>query len=356
MTLTLTQEQSNALDRIVDWAKKKESRQFTLAGYAGTGKTTIMRTVIDQLPKGLDVVVAAPTGKAASVLCDKGVPATTIHRLCYQCKGENEEGQVMFDFLDHRVDRDDLLVIIDEASMVDQRIYEDLKTTGCRLLFVGDHGQLAPVGKDPGLMANPDCRLETILRQAEDSPIISFAHHLRCGGDPEEWKHSRIQCDVTVMRERSWIPEFDKGVDVWLCGTNAIRTILNSRKRRDGDTERIVVLRNDYRLGLMNGQTFEATAVERHPDTKHPVTGVVDGRFVQFHPAAWLAQEFERPEYGDRRLLADYGHCLTVHKSQGSEWPVVAVYADRRGGDDLARWRYTAATRAKDELVWVVPE
>lgn len=355
MTITLTHEQSGALDQIVGWATKRSSRQFTLAGYAGTGKTTIMRTVIDRLPKDIEVVVAAPTGKAASVLCDKGVPATTIHRLCYQCRGEDENGKVMFDFMSHRVDREDLLVIVDEASMVDQRIYDDLKSTGCRLLFVGDHGQLAPVGKDPGLMANPDCRLETIMRQAESSPIVSFAHHLRNGGDPEEW-NGGDQTDVTVVPERSWIAEFDKDIDVWLCGTNAIRTILNARKRGKADTEKIVVLRNDYRLQLMNGQTFTATSVERHPETGHPLTGVVDGRFVTFNDAAWLKQDYERPPWEDRRLLADYGHCLTVHKSQGSEWDTVGVYADRRGGDDLNRWRYTAATRAKSELVWVVPE
>ena len=329
------------------WADDPSDQTFVLAGLAGTGKTTILQIVQSSLPERFTVVVVTPTGKAASVLATKNVAATTIHRFCYSCRGQDDDGELVFEFGREGVDRSDLIVIVDEASMINQKIYDDLTSTKCKLLFVGDYGQLPPVGGDPGIMNHPDFRLGKIMRQAADNDIIRFAHHLREGNDPEDFEGGD---DVTLGSMRDW-----KGAspDVWLCGTNENRVFLNGKLRTGRSTESVVILRNDYGTGLMNGQVIELTGIVR--DHKgHPEYGILpNGQGVTLHDGGWLQPKTPFVDFKDRRLVADYGYALTVHKAQGSEWDHVGVLADKNWGDDLARWRYTAATRAKKHLTWI---
>lgn len=353
--LTLTSEQQLACEAIADWIGT-EKQTFALAGYAGTGKTTVVASLLDALPQRTKPVVVAPTGKAAHVLTTKGVPAMTIHRFCYQCSGEDAEGNPLFDFLGVG-DIEDLLVIVDESSMVDGRIYRDLLSTKAKLLFIGDHGQLAPVGEDPGIMSNADFKMEKILRQAEDSPILNFAHRVRMGWSPKlDFDSGTV--DVQVVRSGDadeFLSSFDKRPDVYLCGTNKIRCFLNENQRTKENLEKIVVLRNNYSQQVFNGQVFECEVIGRDPKG-HPCMGIMDGRRRLFDETGWLN---EKPGFGgdlpDDFILADYGYALTVHKSQGSEWDHVVVYADKSWGADLNRWRYTAATRARKRLTWILP-
>lgn len=351
----LTTEQQLACEAIADWIGT-EKQTFALAGYAGTGKTTVVAALLDALPEKTKPVVVAPTGKAAHVLTTKGVPAMTIHRFCYQCSGEDEEGNPLFDFLGVG-DIEDLLVIVDESSMVDGRIYRDLLSTKAKLLFIGDHGQLAPVGEDPGIMSNADFKLEKILRQAEDSPILNFAHKVREGWNPTLSYDSGTN-DVEVIRSENvdeFLSGFDKRPCVYLCGTNKIRCYLNDNQRTKANLEQVVVLRNNYSQGVFNGQVFECEIRSRNSEG-HPMIGEINGRMAMFDKAGWLS---EKPSLSglmpDDFILADYGYALTVHKSQGSEWDHVVVYADKTWGADLNRWRYTAATRARKRLTWILP-
>ena len=165
---------------------------FVLTGGPGTGKTTVVKGILNVLEKaGCRILLAAPTGRAARRLADSaGHPALTVHRLLeYQPSGDglffgkNEE-----DPLDAEA------IIIDEASMLDINLtYHLLKAVqgGCRLIFVGDVDQLPSVGAGSVLQdmirsgKMPVVRLENVFRQAEVSPIVRNAHKINHGQMPD---------------------------------------------------------------------------------------------------------------------------------------------------------------------------
>ena len=151
--INLTDRQKWALHKIVTGVRDKKLEQ-TLGGYAGTGKTCLIKYLIQFFPR---YAVAAFTGKAANVLRKKGVMASTIHSRIYKPTFEN--GIVYFDI---NPDPECEGFIIDEASMVSQEIYEDLKSFQMPMIFVGDHGQLEPVDSKLNLMESPDYTLEEI--------------------------------------------------------------------------------------------------------------------------------------------------------------------------------------------------
>jgi exodeoxyribonuclease-5 len=348
--LELNKEQQGAVDAVLSWAERGEPQTFTLAGLAGTGKTTIVGHLMSTHPELFAPVVVAPTGKAAQVLVAKGVDATTIHSFCYKFSKHERDGSPVFDF---RGVAQGSIVVCDEASMVDAKILKDLLSTGVRFLFVGDHGQLPPVGEDPGLMRTADVTLETICRQAEGNPIVKFAHALRRGEHPGDHLGGGIVQHAEEYDDRADTPE-----TAILVGSNAERCRLNETMRRNGTTERIVVLRNERRWRLFNGQVFEATDVVRDKNG-HPQEARLGDRSYPFWPDAWLQPKPDSMQYfiehkNHGPVMADYGYALTVHKAQGSEWDRVVVFEDCTPGGDSARWRYTAATRAKKDLVYLV--
>src|SRR5262245_45897619 len=173
----LTDEQASALSRLLEFSNQVQ----TLGGYAGTGKTMLIKHLVRELPR---FAVCAFTGKAANVLRRKGVPASTIHSLIYQpveVTRFDKSGKIVkvVEF----VRREQLPcsgVIVDEASMVSREIHDDLVAYDLPLIFVGDHGQLEPVADhDFNLMRNPQITLEQIHRNA--GPISRFANFLRQG-------------------------------------------------------------------------------------------------------------------------------------------------------------------------------
>src|SRR6185369_235022 len=180
MSYVLSQDQAAALRQIGAWYRAKPSLNLTLGGYAGTGKTTLiayLRQALADFEADATVGFCAYTGKATRVLQEKlrerkamrqGDSVSTIHSLIYT----TEEGSggapkwIRKDALERS------LIVVDEASMVDEQIWNDLLSFGVPILAVGDHGQLPPVGSAFNLMANPAVRLERIFRQEADSAII----------------------------------------------------------------------------------------------------------------------------------------------------------------------------------------
>lgn len=365
--IELTPEQDRAMRRIELWhcdADEQTSQKFVLAGLAGTGKTTMMK-VLRQHVDGCNIRFLAPTNKAASVLQTKGIPASTIHREFYQLI-ESEKGKdPVFEFCGDRATEDDLYVI-DEASMIDADMLRDLLSTEGRFLFVGDHGQLPPVGIDPKMMQNADVRLEQIMRQAADSEILSFAHHLRVGGDPFAFKPRTS--DVVLPPPGAQIKR-RPAVDMWLCWRNFTRVQLNmwvikesTPKGATRPESVLVQIRGNYPTAdLFNGEVYVADQIQWDGQTGHPVVarlGDDNGSkgVFRFHPANWHREK--RVAYSPRvedGVLADYGFATTVHSAQGSEWDRVAV-VDEAPHDEATRWRYTAATRAAKQLIWLPPQ
>lgn len=364
-------EQAAVIDAVGAWVaslqpKGKRKRptfgRLTLGGFAGVGKTTVIAHLL-RLHKAS---VATFTGKAAHVLNTKGVPASTIHSLIYTCAmacegcGKLEAscrcGAPRLTMRFRKVPELDAdLVIIDEASMVDALLLADLESYGVPVLYVGDHGQLEPVGDDPHLMRNPEIRLETIHRQAAGSPIIRFAHHLREGGEPDAFDSSS---GLTV---RTGMPSDLRSFDAILCGYNRMRVAVNAKVRRQlgfagphpEKGERVICLRNNRELGIFNGML---ATVERCDGGTLDVVDAMGQRFADMpiDPRQFGAERTLRePEKGT--TLWDYGYAMTVHKSQGSEFEKVLVLEQLSRLWDPRRWRYTAATRASKQLTYCLP-
>src|SRR5262249_38992490 len=148
-----------------------------------------------------DFAVCAFAGKAAHVLVKKGVErAQTIHSLIYIPEeivtvetvqlpgGKVRQVTKKRTLWNCRDDLDVSGILVDEASMISGQLYADLCSFGLPLVFVGDHGQLEPVGEDVGLMADPDFTLETIHRNANE--ICHFGAHLRHGRWASEWRYA----------------------------------------------------------------------------------------------------------------------------------------------------------------------
>jgi exodeoxyribonuclease-5 len=387
----LSQDQAAALQEIGAWYKGKTSQYLTLGGYAGTGKTTLiayLRRALREFDEDASVAFCAYTGKAARVLSERlreqhvmkrGDSVSTIHSLIYTTE-EARDGTPRWIRKD-KLERD--LIVVDEASMVDEAIWKDLLSFDVPVLAVGDHGQLPPVGSSFNLMASPTLRLERIFRQAEGSPIIEVATMAREHGaipvaefGPGVRKLDRSQPEtgqaVQDMLE-NWQPDL-----LVLCGYNATRVKLNAgmRQMRDmlapepqsGDV--VVCLRNNRAKHLYNGmlgRVVRAWPVRGDDGTEwfdaeielegedYTYSGYVLRE--QFGAMTTTGNVPVAPD-GERGDLWDFGYALTVHKAQGSQSPRVLVFEERfakSSEEDWRRWLYTAVTRAETELTVVGP-
>lgn len=362
----LSPDQKKAFDRILEWfacrnTQELKVRQLSLGGYAGTGKTTLLRLLVDRAD--CDVAVMSLTGKAVSVLIRKGMDAATIHSTIYHFHLEKKKP--VFTLRSHIEDNPDLL-IIDEASMVPTDVYKDLLSFKIPILWVGDHGQLEPVGKNPEVMLSPDIRLEKIHRQAEGNPIIMFADGVRRGNAPAAMAMTKYKPQVLVIRKGELRESELLTADQIICAFNHARVRINKGIRRElkhpvnrptvGD--RVICLKNQRQLGIFNG--LQGVIQEIIPDSKLPMyyakieldTGrVYEGEILakQFNHVKGL---IEVPKELSKCTYWDYCYAVTCHKAQGSEWPFVVVIEESCPLWSAARWAYTAVTRASERLVY----
>lgn len=381
---SLSPDQAAALQEIGKWLKKQNSQYITLGGYAGTGKTTLLALLRQALLKarpGWRVAFAAYTGKAALVLKTRlkqdgtlqpNDTVSTLHSLMYLRK-ERRDGGV---YWQRREELNCDLLIIDEASMVNEEIWDDAKSFGKPILAVGDHGQLPPINSNFNLMADPQLRLERIWRQAADSPIIMLATLARTQGvipigdySSEVRKLERANPETGDVVEEI-LASHNRDTMV-LCGYNNTRLRLNAQTRSLKGFESpspkindvIVCLRNNHDTGLANGQlgVIEAvTGADNDPDKLWwYIVANFDGlRFEgyapreQFNAPTTLSHPPKRDE--DETVgLFDFGYGLTVHKAQGSQAQRVLVFEERfaqMSEQDWRRWLYTAITRAEQQL------
>ena len=393
---TWSPQQSTALDKVAAWMDNRDKPFFYLAGYAGTGKTTLAKHFAAGVAGR--VVYGSFTGKAASVMRSKGCEgATTIHRLIYNpsSKGaaklrelrtkldamEDKEGrealalrlkiqaevarlkQPGWDLNESASIRDAELVIIDECSMVTGKMADDLLSFGVPVLVLGDPAQLPPVGGG-GFFTNgkPDFMLTEVHRQARESGILRLATEIREGKGIDYCDYG----DARVIRRGELNPDDVPGYDQVIVGRNKTRHATNRRVRellghtRDlpvtGD--RLLCLRNNHDLGLLNGEIYyaagdardmiETVALQIEPE------GGGRAQWVDAWKAPLLGQELEHYDSGNDTQEFGYGYVLTCHKAQGSQYGKVIVFDESHiFRADAARWLYTAATRAADQLVIV---
>lgn len=363
--IQLNDEQASAFDEIIEWTKNPNDLEYRLGGYAGTGKTTLIKKIIDHNGYSLPTAVSAFTGKAVSVLRRKGISrAQTLHSLMYNVRTEN--GTTIFERVPAIWQK---LVIVDEGSMVSTQLYEDLCSFGVKRLIVGDPAQLEPVGDNPNLMRRCNRTLTQIHRQAENSPIIRLAHEVRNGGRIEEgyWESPDGESSVLVTRDPGEV-EFTP-LDILICAVNTTRHAWNDRHRfelgweeqlRPHDT--VICLQNVKTLGLYNGMILTVESVDLNEFAEEPffVCTLVDDleqRYTNVPVSKeWFGKNYVATEHKDRRKVFafDYAYAITGHKSQGSEWESVGVYRQAVRQWDMARWDYTAITRASKHLIFCI--
>jgi exodeoxyribonuclease-5 len=362
-----TPHQDAALTAASNWLKGAHGRSsiFRLFGYAGTGKTTLVK----HLAEGVDgkVLFAAFTGKAACVMRSKGChSASTIHSLIYKARESGEEAP-SFELWNDAPASKAKLIIIDECSMVDAELARDLMSFGVPLLVLGDPAQLPPIhGGGFFTDAKPDAMLTEVHRQAQDDPIVRLSMEIRAGNALTQGQYGETQ----VVRRDALDPQRVLDADQVLVGRNVTRRAYNARLRqRRGFADalpmagdKLVCLRNNRRKGLFNGGLW---LVKERPKARRQIIRMrlkpdedLGERLtkVSVRPECFTGsiEEFDWPQ---RKAYDefDFGYVLTVHKAQGSQWDDVVLF-DESGAfpDNRDRWLYTGVTRAAKRLTIVV--
>jgi exodeoxyribonuclease V len=384
MTMILSDDQQKAVEVIIKWFNAKNKPPFlTLGGYAGTGKTTLMAYVKLQIAEMTEnktkIAFCSYTGKASQHLKNRLVThralttkdhISTIHGLIYT-PIENKQGVIVG--WEQKDDIEADLVIVDEASMLDEKIWQDLLSYNVPILAIGDHGQLPPIKEGFNLMQKPMLLLEHIHRQAAGDPIIEVSKIARETGVVPPAKYSdrviKYSSDDINFSEtsRELLETYNKDTLV-LCGYNATRNKINQFIRgamgfeesipQPGD--RVICLRNNHKKGIYNGMLGTVNNI-RHRDEWFEADILMDdtnklfsGRLYkeQFGAKEPINFTADRKKATDMDLF-DFGYALTVHKAQGSQAQRVILFEERFSKMDDEQWRrwlYTGITRAQKEL------
>lgn len=350
------------------------SKVMVLTGGPGTGKTTVTKGIIAALTEaGQDVVLAAPTGRAAKRMTEAtGMESQTIHRLLeYSPLGDYSKNH------ENPIDGD--VLIVDEASMIDIVLMNALlraMPTQMRLVLIGDVDQLPSVGPGNVLLdiiasgAVPVVRLTTIYRQAMSSKIIMAAHAINEGKFPdlrikknsdmffiedEDLAHAANQIvDLVQWRlpkaykvdsaDIQVLSPMRKGPLGILELNNMLQNELNPcgvKLERNGVeyrlNDKVMQIKNNYGKGVFNGDIGFISTVDMEEETLS----------IQYDIGL---VEYELSEL-DEVVLA---YATTIHKAQGSEFPIVVMPITMAHRVMLQRnLIYTGITRAKNLLVLV---
>jgi exodeoxyribonuclease-5 len=380
-SIKLTEEQEKAIKTFRDWFINNKRGYFSLLGCAGTGKSSLIPYLIDSLNlKSYQVAVCSYTGKAALVLKRKGIKeAKTIHQTIYDVKVVKvpPPENVKIIFSKKRSLSPAKLIIVDEASMIDEEMHNDLMSFNVPILYIGDPFQLPPIVGNWNVMQHCDFQLTEILRQAKESPIIQLAEMVK--------NKKSIPYQNGELVSKIYLEDFDNSMfadyEQIGVGTNAQREAINKIYREEflGITaqyptkdEKLVVLKNNYYHNLYNGQCLILGGYDSirnimgkqyhnlHYIDEVEYNDVVLSLQSEGFKLAPFALDVPQKDYSKHRsnevIFADYGYALTVHKMQGSQWDSVLIFDGGFGVWDRelrSRWLYTAITRAKEKLMIV---
>lgn len=400
MASELTPDQTAADKLIEEWFTKSVRQTFVLTGYAGTGKTTLLRYTVCQtlgLVPEESVAFVTPTGKAATVLIRSGIAATTLHRLIYQSTIEEVDVTVngkkftverlKFHRREH-IDKSIKLIVLDEASMVSDEVLGDILGFGVKVLLCGDNAQLPPVEGENTLLSSPDYTLNTIVRHQLDNPIIRLSQLAREGKFIPYGNYGT----AFVMNKRNFSDEQRKKLllkaEQVICGINKTRALLNEEIRgylglsqlpQSGD--KLICTHNNWeqfiddemKFNMVNGiigtalhpryekeggigfMRFKPDFLDGEcPDEIPFDTGIFTDGVYNYKYGDYVEKYNEKGEAVDAFSLNrfEYGYCISCHKAQGSEFDSAIIFDESYAfKEDKWRWLYTAITRAKKKLI-----
>lgn len=370
---------------------KNHERYTCISGYAGTGKSTLVKFLIAELNVDPDkVCYTSFTGKAAQVLMKKGNKnAMTLHKLLYESYPKPNGGF-------YHLPKSSIpynLVIVDEVSMVPKTLLNLLMRHPVHVICLGDPFQLPQIDpdEDHGLLQHPHIFLDEIMRQEQESEIIRLSMDIREGKDISLFNGK----EVKVFDKN----ELNEGMLTWadqiLVGTNKMRMGINNQMRdllgRSGgpqDGDKVICLRNYWDYIANNGDALvngTIGIIHNSYNTFNQVPrwcggqrfDVLDAEFISDSDANFGSLQMDKKmiltgekccdmktayriskSEATRHLLPlefTYGYAITCHRSQGSEWDNVLVIEERFPFEktEHARWLYTACTRAAKRLVLI---
>lgn len=442
-----TSDQDHAIERLTDFiSSDKQFEIFLLSGFAGTGKTTLISSFVNTLGNyKIKSYLMAPTGRAAKVLSNySGKRAHTIHRSIYFINSSGD-GNPHFKLGQNK--RTNTVFIVDEASMVStfsgitdpnsfspRDLMEDLleyvySADNCKLVFVGDKGQLPPVGMatSPALDSKflgeryafdiVGAELRDIVRQESQSGILDVSLQLRSFTEEiPQLNHNNK--DVVVLGGYDIQDAIESAISNY--GQDNVMIVTRSNKRANLFNQQIrlrilwqeddlnagdimMVVHNNYywlepksEAGFVaNGELIEIKKIVKREEQFGWEFVDVIARFIDYPnmedqelklmtkaihaesanvPRDQLKELFYRvasEEYPYERnkrirnkkvmenpyfqaLQVKFGYAVTVHKSQGGQWPVVFIdqgyFTQDMWNEEYMRWLYTAVTRASEKL------
>lgn len=404
---SLTRSQKDAWQMFQDWyyGSKKHKQILRIGGCAGVGKTYLIRFILQQLNlMDNECYVIAYTGQAVNILRQGGIMAKTIHSTFFTSKEVpllNEKGEPVYrsgvplmktKFIPvKKVPSSLKLVIVDEASFLPKSLEDTIASYNVPILETGDPIQLPPVtGKQCFNMSNLDYFMTEIMRQAKDSEIIDLATRIRTYtpidihgyGHEVQFLWQQDTLEGTFHRFKP----FFKGADIIVSSTNKQRDeytklyrqyIVKTDSPYPRKGERLICRKNDWntKLGpypLTNG-TQGICAYNIAKSDVDPVTKTFTMDFIPDHTPNIAFEgllcdaKFMNAKFGDKDMSYyerlnpgkkfEYAHILTSHLCQGSSENTVMFLDSFNGNAEYhMRLRYTAVTRAKQKLYYVLPK
>lgn len=391
MAIELTDEQKALKKEIIHWYHNFPYGKpyYYYSGAAGTGKTTVIHSVIEELQLNMhEVMSCAYVGKAVLVLLRHGLPASTIHSLIYTPVLSKKKDVEFDDFgnpktvikkkmefiLKDRLDKDIKLIIVDECAMVNDKIREDLMSFGIPIIMTGDQNQLPPVFGESTILDNPDFILTKIMRQAEGDPIVYLSQCILHDTPIDYGIYGKSKVVPSIDIDKHIVTDYD----MIICAKNKTREELNTKireevlnypdiKPRIGD--KIICRKNNWQenlngIYLTNGLVGYITDIDYCSIYRDIIYVDFQPDFMEdsFEKLALDYKYFKMPwqekkEYGfsfKENERFEYAYAITAHLSQGSEYENV-LFMDEKFHDPLTlkRLRYTAITRARESITYV---
>ena len=386
MGLELTNEQNSLIAALKKWYRFRTKPYFLYVGLAGCGKTTVIKYFIEEMDlKYNEVRAIAFVGKATMVLARHGLNASTIHSLIYETvhetinvTEENNDAVIvkkktrMKFVLRRKLDKKIKLLIVDEASMVNDKIRDDILSFKLPTIFMGDANQLPPVFGVSSIMKNPDFTLTQIMRQAQDNPIIYLSQcvlkdiPIKYG----EYGSSRVVDRLDV--DKKLLTDYD----IILCGKNKTREKINNEIRHNVlQIDRKEPVLGDKLLSKQNEWSYSVEGVYLTNGTIGYITDIDYSTLykgyieLDFKPD-FMKKKFKKLELDFKYLNTpvedrhsygiskyhkfEFGYIITVYAVQGDQFDRV-LFIDEPFYDKetLKMLRYTAITRARESITIV---